>query len=167
MQTTQTPTKTPSQVRFDEATQRNSKWQTSQIVENLRQRKQQIEKDEAEFRLRVWNWESSAATQQSALDQKQKQLEEKEAGLRQLQFQMLELQNQIIESQLALESIVSQVGQPTSPDDQLVGLISLRNELFQRFDFVEERWTQMINDLRLVARQITQTMQVARPVELD
>lgn len=151
-----TQSSTPrAQRRIDAVTLRNStNQQTAQIVENLRQRKHRIDQQESEFRLRVLNWESAAAQQQSELDHRKGALDQKEQRLRELQFQMLELQNQLIESQLALESIVAQVTQPATPQEPMLGLESLRRELFDRFDFVEQRWQVMKDDLHSVAEEI-------------
>lgn len=155
-----------TQRRID-TTEPTSRPQTAQIIENLRQRKRQLETRESEFRLQVFNWETAAAAQQTTLDQRQTELDKKEQRLRELQFQMLELQNQLIESQLALESIVAQVEQPVSPNDQIAGLEQLRSELFDRFDVVEGRWGQMVEELREVAGQITDAVQATNKIELD
>ena len=143
------------------------KHQGNQIVEILQQRKSTLESREAEFRLQVCNWESAAAEQQKKLDQRSESLNQKEGRLRELQFQMLELQNQLIESQLALESIVTELEQPEIPSSQMAALQKMRNELFERFDFVEDRWSKMLHELRSVAQRITQAVDQPRTIELD
>jgi TolA-binding protein len=141
--------------------------QGNQIVEILQQRKSKLESREAEFRLQVCNWESAAAEQQRKMDQRSEELNQKEGRLRELQFQMLELQNQLIESQLALESIVAELEQPEIPSSQVAALEKMRSELFERFNFVENRWSKMLYELRSVAERITQSVGQPSAIELD
>lgn len=139
----------------------NSDEHAGELAQRLRQKKQQLEERETEFRIQVWAWESNTSAQQKKIRQRERRVEQKEIELRKLQFQLFELQNQIIQSQLALQQashlISPSVPQPSADTES--GLELLRFELDDRYAVVEASWMQIMAEMSRLANQIATDVQ--------
>ena len=125
--------------------------QNQQLLQLLKEKERILAEQDADYHVRVWNWQQSVAKSQKELDQRQADLDQQEVQLRLLQFELLQLQNDLIDSQLATREIVSDL---SMPGQEAHAIQALKVELNQRFDHVMVTWRSFANEMQQLAQSL-------------
>lgn len=128
--------------------------QARELVSHVQLKEKELAQQDADYQVRVWNWQQQVAQEEKKLEQRRNNLDEEETQLRSLQFELLQLQNELIDSQLATREIVNGLRVSGLEVDAMK---SLQLEINQRFDHVMVTWRQFAEDMKSLVEQVEQS----------
>lgn len=124
--------------------------QAHELVSHVQSKEKDLAQQDADYQVRVWNWEQQIVRQEKKLESRRQSLDEEELQLRNLQFELLQLQNELIESQLATREAINGLQVSGLEADSMQ---TLQLEINQRFDHVMNTWRQFAADMKGIVEQ--------------